>query len=52
MTFFCVAVVAFLALIYMAFVFPKVEGGTSFKMKELPVILKNPVMLGIILMSF
>lgn len=52
MTFFCVAVVAFLALIYMAFVFPKVEGGTSFKMKELPMILKNPVMLGIILMSF
>ena len=52
MTFFCVAVVAFLALIYMAFVFPKVEGGTSFKTKELPVILKNQVMLGIILMSF
>ena len=52
MTFLCVAIVSFLVLGYLAFVFPKVEGGTSFKMKELPVILKNPVMLGIILMSF
>ena len=41
MAFFCVGVIAFITTAYMVFVFPKVPGGESFSIKQMPEILKN-----------
>lgn len=47
MTFFCIAVVSFVVLVYLAVVFPKVPAGERFCVRELPKLLKNPVLIGI-----
>ena len=36
MAFFCVGVIAFITTAYMIFVFPKVPGGESFSIKQMP----------------
>lgn len=52
MTFMCVAVVAFLVLAYLAFVFPKVPSERPFSVKELPELLRNKMLLGVFFMAF
>ena len=46
-TFLFVAVIAFFVLIYMTFVMPQMEGQEPFQVKELPQLLKNPVLLAL-----
>lgn len=41
MTFLCVAVISFLVLVYLAFVFPKIENTESFSINQLPELFKN-----------
>lgn len=41
MTFLCVAVISFLVLVYLAFVFPKIENTESFSINQLPKLFKN-----------
>ena len=41
MTFLCVAVISFLVLVYLAFVFPKIENTESFSINQLPEFFKN-----------
>lgn len=43
-TFLIVGIIAFAELVYMAFVFPKIASGEQFHVKDLPVLLKNPVL--------
>lgn len=43
-TFLIVGIIAFAVLVYMAFVFPKIASGEQFHVKDLPVLLKNPVL--------
>ena len=52
MAFFCVGVIAFITTAYMIFVFPKVPGGESFSIKQMPEILKNKTLMGIFLVTF
>ena len=52
MAFFCVGVIAFITTAYMVFVFPKVPGGESFSIKQMPEILKNKTLMGIFLVTF
>lgn len=40
-TFLCVAVISFLVLVYLAFVFPKIENTESFSINQLPELFKN-----------
>lgn len=40
-TFLCVAVISFLVLVYLAFVFPKIENTKSFSINQLPELFKN-----------
>ena len=47
MTFVCIAVVSFMVLAYLFFVFPKSSAGDRFSVRDLPLLLKNPVLLGI-----
>lgn len=47
MTFFCIAAVSFAVLAYLAVVFPKVPAGERFSVRELPKLLKNPVLMGV-----
>ena len=44
-TFLIVGVIAFAVLVYMAFVFPKIASGEQFHVKELPALLKNPLLI-------
>lgn len=41
MTFLCVAVISFLVLVYLTFVFPKIENTESFSINQLPELFKN-----------
>lgn len=41
MTFLCVSVISFLVLVYLAFVFPKIENTESFSINQLPELFKN-----------
>ena len=41
MTFLCVAVISFIVLVYLAFVFPKIENTESFSINKLPELFKN-----------
>ena len=41
MTFLCVAVISFLVLVYLAFVFPKIENTESFSINQLTELFKN-----------
>lgn len=52
MAFMCIAVLAFIVLAYMFFVFPKLEKSEPFTLSQLPVMLKNPVLIGLYMMSF
>lgn len=52
MAFMCIAVIAFAVLAYMFFVFPKLEEGRPFTLAQLPVLLRNPVLIGLYVMSF
>lgn len=52
MTFLCVAVIAFLLFVYQGALFPKMEQQESFSLKELPKLLKNPLLIGIYLLNF
>lgn len=47
MTFVCIAIVSFMVLAYLFFVFPKSAAGDRFSVRDLPLLLKNPVLLGI-----
>ncbi len=47
MTFVCIAIVSFMVLAYLFFVFPKSSAGDRFSVRDLPLLLKNPVLLGI-----
>lgn len=51
MTFMCIGAFALLAFMFLAVVLPKVPGG-GFSVRELPVILKRPALLGAYLMAF
>lgn len=44
-TFLIVGIIAFAVLVYMAFVFPKIASGERFHVKDLPALLKNPVLI-------
>ena len=44
-TFLIVGIIAFAGLVYMAFVFPKIASGEQFHVKDLPALLKNPVLI-------
>ena len=44
-TFLIVGIIAFAVLVYMAFVFPKIASGEQFHVKDLPELLKNPVLI-------
>ncbi len=52
MAFMCIAVIAFAVLAYMFFVFPKLEEGEPFTLGQLPVLLRNSVLIGLYVMSF
>lgn len=44
-TFLIVGIIAFAVLGYMAFVFPKIASGEQFHVKDLPALLKNPLLI-------
>ena len=44
-TFLIVGIIAFAVLVYMACVFPKIASGEQFHVKDLPALLKNPVLI-------
>ncbi len=46
-TFLIVGVIAFAVLVYMAFVFPKIASGEQFHVKDLPELLKNPMLIAL-----
>ena len=48
----CIAVLVFIVLAYMFCVFPKLEKSEPFTLSQLPVMLKNPVLIGLYMMSF
>ena len=52
MTFLCVAIVSFLVLGYLAFVFPKLEGTESFSVGQLPELFKNTRLMSIYVITF
>ncbi len=52
MAFMCVAVLAFAVLAYLFFVFPTLDAGEPFTLAQLPVMLRNPVLIGLYVMSF
>ena len=51
-SFLCIAILSAAILAYLAFVFPKVPSDGSFSVKELPTIFKNPVLVGIYILTF
>ncbi len=46
MTFGCMAVVSLAALVYLALLLPPMEKGEPFRVRELPGLLRNPVLIG------
>lgn len=52
MTFFWVAVAASVVFLFLAFVFPKVPSRNAVSLRKLPSLLKNPVLIGIYLLTF
>lgn len=52
MAFMAIAVISFIVLAYMAFVFPKLKKSEPFTLKQLPEMLKNRVLLGLYMMAF
>ena len=52
MTFLCIGIFAFLLMIYLMLVLPKVPSRGTFSLKKLPALLKLPVLLGIFILSF
>lgn len=44
-TFLIVGIIAFAVLVYMAFVFPKIASGEQFHVRDIPALLKNPVLI-------
>lgn len=51
-TFGLLGVAAVLALAYIALIFPKVESGEPFSLKELPELLRNPMLMGLYVLTF
>ena len=51
MTFLSIAFVTALALVYLFFVFPKMENGESFTLGDLPALFKNPAITSIFVMT-
>lgn len=51
MAFGSIAIAASATFLLLLFVFPKVQNNGSFKLRELPALLKNPALLGIYLMT-
>lgn len=52
MTFLCIGIFAFLLMIYLMLVLPKVPSRGTFSLQKLPALLKLPVLLGIFILSF
>ena len=52
MTFFCVAVLALVVLVYLLIVFPKITSNDFFSLQQLPKLLQNRLLLGIYLLTF
>lgn len=51
LTFACVGMVSFVVLLYTFFVFPKVSGAKAFKVKQLPEIFSNKMLVGIFVIT-
>ncbi len=52
MAFMAIAVISFIVLAYMTFVFPQLAKSEPFTLKQLPTMLKNRVLLGLYMMAF
>ena len=52
MTFVCVSSIAFAILVYLAFVFPRIENRSAFSLKKLPKLFQNKALQAIYLLSF
>lgn len=50
-TFACVGTVSFAVLLYLLFVFPRLEGAAAFKLNQLPSIFKNRVLVGVFVVT-
>lgn len=50
-TFACVGAVSFAVLLYLLFVFPRLEGAAAFKLNQLPSIFKNKVLVGVFVVT-
>jgi MFS transporter, DHA1 family, L-arabinose/isopropyl-beta-D-thiogalactopyranoside export protein len=51
LTFACVAGVALVVLAFLLVVFPRLQGATTFRMNQLPSIMKNKVLVGVFVMT-
>ena len=51
MTFFCIAVISALIFVFIAAVFPRLESRGKFAFSQLPLLLRNRVLLGVFVMS-
>ena len=52
MTFFCIGAAAFLALVYLLFVFPKIPQGRAFTFHQVPRMLRNKLLVSIYVIIF
>ena len=52
MTFGCVGVIAVLVIVYQSAVFPPMPAGKPFTLRQLPDLLKNPLLMGMYLVTF
>lgn len=50
-TFACVGAVSFAVLLYLLFVFPRLEGAVAFKLNQLPSLFKNKVLVGVFVVT-
>lgn len=50
-TFACVGAVSFAVLLYLLFVFPRLEGAAAFKLNQLPSLFKNKVLVGVFVVT-
>lgn len=50
-TFVCVGAVSFAVLLYLLFVFPRLEGAAAFKLNQLPSLFKNKVLVGVFVVT-
>ncbi|SPT67757.1 Sugar efflux transporter [Anaerobiospirillum thomasii] len=51
MTFICVGILSFLIIVYLSFVFPKLENRSTFSLKKLPELLKSRALIGIYILT-